>query len=138
MVGTGVLGRAEGSADCGFEGLGFVGDGFGDDGFDELGFDVGSTSDGGELFEGEIFEGDGSALDLEGAEPEAEGDGPGASTFAATTPVALGAAPVTPSAKLGTAVPTSNTTDSTAVSTAVSDTIGNPHVFRLRPTASPS
>ncbi|WHM40362.1 hypothetical protein [Streptomyces sp. BPTC-684] len=78
------------------------------------------------------FEGDGFASDLEGAGPEAEGDGPGGDGGPAS--VVPCARPATPAAKLGATVPASSTT----VSSAVSTTTDNPHVFPLRPTASPS
>ncbi|MFI1172208.1 hypothetical protein [Streptomyces melanogenes] len=75
-------------------------------------------------------------MDLDGAGPEAEGDGPGDNDGDGGPASALlpCARPGTPAAKLGAAVPTSSTT----VSSVVSTTTGNPCVFRLRPTVSPS
>lgn len=120
--GTGLVGFTVDLEGLGADGVGT--DGFGADG-------VGSTSDGG----GGGFEGDCFSLDLEGAGPEAEGVGPGdgggdVAPAAALVPCSR---PGTP-AKLGAAIPASSTIVSSAVSTA----IGNPRVFRLRPTVSPS
>ncbi|GGP45209.1 hypothetical protein GCM10010278_22430 [Streptomyces melanogenes] len=108
--------------------VGLVGDGVGSDGLDTDG--LGCSGSGGA--EGD-FEGGGFSLDLDGAGPEAEGDGPGDNGGPASALLPC-ARPGIPAAKLGAAVPASSTT----VSSVVSTTTGNPCVFRLRPTVSPS